>query len=68
MNQTPKRIDIIRDKLIGIESWAYRARHLPKDKQDELSKAIHMLSTLINELWIIKQTSEAKGHEWGWWE
>jgi len=68
MNQTPKRIDIIRDKLIGIEFWAYKARHLTEDKRDEMSRAIKVLASLINELWIIEHTTEEKGRKWMWWE
>ena len=66
-NQTPQRIDIIRDKLIGIEMRAYQARHVPQEQEQELMRLIRIISSLYNELWTILNTDEEKGKQWGWW-
>jgi hypothetical protein len=75
MTQTPKRIDIIRDKLIGIEmrahkmeEIAFKARHLDSSQEDEIRRNIRLIGAIYNELWSIINTSEDKGKEWQWWE
>jgi hypothetical protein len=75
MNQTPKRIDIIRDKLIGIEmrahkieDLAYKARHMDSSQEDEIRRNVRLIGAIYNELWTILNTSDEKGKAWGWWD
>jgi hypothetical protein len=67
-NLHPTRLDKIRDRLLGIESWAYKARHLPPEKEDELWRTLRLIGALYNEVWIMMNTPEDKGREWSWWE
>ncbi len=67
-NLHPTKQDRIRDKLLGIESLAYQARHLTLEEQDKLLRGIRLIGAAYNELWIMLNTSEEKGREWQWWE
>ena len=67
-NRSPKRIDKIRDKLLSIESFAYKARHLPEEKRIALLEFTLEIDKVCSELRIYMKTSNEKGKELGWWE
>lgn len=63
------KADAIIDKLLGIESWAYRARHLDQVSQKEQCEAaIKNIMKITGELWLLWKTPEEKGIQWEWWE
>ena len=66
--------DAIVDKLLSVESWAYRARHtyskeiLSPEEERKLIQDIRMIMKSIGELWFAVNTTGDKGKAWGWWE
>lgn len=66
--------DAIVDKLLSVESWAYRARHtyskeiLSPEEERKLIQDIRMIMKSIGELWFTVNTTDDKGKVWGWWE
>jgi len=67
-NRSPKRIDKVRDKLLAIESLAYKARHLTQDKESELRVLISKITKDHEELLLFVNTSEEAGKKKGWWK
>jgi len=65
-NLHPTKIDKVRDKLLNLESYAYQARHC--NQEDRMMRDIRLIGSIYNEIWVLLNTPESKGKEWGWWE
>jgi hypothetical protein len=67
-NHSPKRIDKIRDKLLVIEMLSHKARHLPEQKEKELTTLVTNIGKSHRELFLLINTSDVAGRKKGWWK
>ena len=66
---TKTRSDAIRDKLIALDICRHRIEKLLCDPIDssKLRADVWCLNKITGELWMIINTDEERGKEWGWW-
>ena len=65
-NLKPTRLDILKDKFLGIESWAHKGERFACDSQ-QMKDCFYMIKKLVHELDVLVNTTEEAGRKIGWW-
>ena len=68
MTLTPNRKQKVNDKLLSIESWAFKARHLPTDEEEELKRHAKNIGNAYSELDSLLNITDEQFEKWGWGE